>query len=469
MTIQYSDGKVHDATIVIFGITGDLAKRKLLPAIYKLAEKKCNKALIIGIARSDSTAEQILTQAKAFIPKVEDKTWEKLRSSFYYNQTDFNNPEDYIKMKEFIEDKESAHDMPGNRIYYFATPTDAFGTVAENLSKYGIIKKSGKTFSRIVFEKPFGHDLKSAGELNAHINKTFKEEEIYRIDHYLGKELVGNIALIRFTNKFLEPLWNSKNIEHVEIIMIEKMDIEERGKFYDKHGALKDVVQNHVLQLLALTAMEEPKMLTGEYIRAQKAKVLNKTKVTDFILGQYEGYKSEQGVDPKSDTETFAALRLEIDTPRWKGVPFYIKAGKSLDKKNISIHLKFKHTKCLLMTECPEDTNYFDISIQPDEGFSFELNTKIPGEKYRVTPVEMGFKQTNLFENTSEAYEILIEDICKGDQSMFVRNDEIEYSWKIIDTIAKEDNKKIYPYQKGSSGPDEFQKWSTKNHVRWRR
>ena len=461
--------KVNDATIIIFGITGYLAKRKLLPAIYKLKAKKCNRILVIGIARSETTAEQILSQAKEFMPKIEDDTWKKLKDCLYYKSVDFNNNEDYTKMKEFIEDKEKKHNMPGNRVYYFATPTEAFGNVAENLSRYGVIKKSKETFSRIVFEKPFGSDMKSAQELNMHVNKTFKEDQIYRIDHYLGKELIGNIALVRFTNRFLEPLWNSKNIEHVEIIMTENIDIENRGKFYDKNGALKDVVQNHVLQLLALTAMEEPKMLTGEYIRTEKAKVLNNTEVKEYILGQYEGYRNEQGVDSKSDTETFAALKLEINTPRWRGVPFYVKAGKSLDKKNISIHLKFKHTKCLLMAECPADTNYFDIRVQPDEGFSFELNTKIPGEKYRVTPAVMGFSQKNMFENTPEAYEILIEDILNGDQSMFVRNDEIEFSWKIIDAVTKVKDKKVYSYTKGSSGPEEFLKWSAKNHVKWRK
>lgn len=450
---------------IIFGATGDLTKRKLIPAIYKLIkDEKLKKFTLIGVARSDIKIGSILDEARKLIGKVDEEIWNKLVNTAYYVSVDLNGSSNYKKLKEFLEDIESKNKLSRNRLFYLATLPEHFNIITHNLAKSGICKKEKDEWPRVVYEKPFGYNLKSAQKINNCINRIFDEEQIYRIDHYLGKELVGNITLVRFTNSIFEPLWNKKYVENVQIIMKENRGIENRGGYYDKYGALKDVVQNHALQLLALVAMETPTRLGGNFIRDEKAKVLEKVQVKDFLLGQYDGYRNDINIKRNSNTETFAALKLEINNDKWKGVPFYIKAGKNLDEKYTSIYINFKKVDCLLET-CPRDTNRFIIRVEPNEGFALELNSKIQGKNFEVAPVKMDFSHKNLYgPNTPEAYENLLENVIKGDQSLFVRDDEIENAWKVIDKIEKN---KVYFYKKGSKGPSELEEWGVKYKMRW--
>ncbi|MBL4588009.1 glucose-6-phosphate dehydrogenase [Candidatus Babeliales bacterium] len=466
------DALLHDSiTFIIMGASGDLTKRKLIPSIYALLHhKKIKSFAIIGAALTDTTAEEILEKAAGFIPDKKPEIWQQLVDSFSYHKADFYRDSDYQNLHEQIIAIEKEKGLAGNRIFYFATMPEHFAPITNKLAIHGMAKRNGHKqtpWTRVVYEKPFGNNFQSAQAINEQIARVFHEEQVFRIIHYLGKEIVGNIALIRFTNLFFQPLWNNQYIESVEIGINEKIGIEGRGEYYDRNGILKDVVQNHLLQMLALVAMEPPEKLIGESIRDEKAKVLKKTKVESVLLGQYEGYKEENCVNPVSKTATFAALKLSIDNDRWRGVPFFLKTGKSLPKKEAAIHIKFRQSTCLLTENCPVDSNYLTISIEPDEGFFLEINAKKPGLNYAITPVTMNFCHKSLFgPNTTEAYEALLTDVIRGDQSVFVRADEIEHAWKIIGNI---DNSSVpYPYAPGSQGPQELQVWSDKMKIRWR-
>ncbi|MEK6950154.1 MAG: glucose-6-phosphate dehydrogenase [Nanoarchaeota archaeon] len=460
----------NDVTFIILGATGDLAKRKLIPAIYRLVkEQKIGKFALLAVARREMTIDSILESARPFLEEVDTATWNKLKEAAHYEAVDFNVSENFKKLKTALLTLEQGHQLSGNRLFYLATLPENFHFITLNLAKYGLIsprKNKKNSWSRIVYEKPFGYDLASARRINAGIRRVFAEEQVYRIDHYLGKELVGNIALVRFTNRILEPLWNRDHLESVQIILSEKIGLEGRGEYYDRYGALKDVVQSHLLQILALIAMEVPVKLSKDFIRHEKVKVLKRVKVRDVFLGQYRGYQQEEGVVKNSLTETFAALRLEINNPRWRDVPFFLSTGKNLQKKETKVVLKFKMIDCLLLNHCPTDSNYFEIRIEPNEGISLEMNVKVPGEIYNITPVKLDFYHRVVFgPNTPKAYEVLLQHVVEGDQSIFVRNDEIEYSWKIIDKVKKEP---VFSYTPGSNGPPELIAWSKRNGVGWR-
>lgn len=466
---------MYECTFVILGATGDLTKRKLIPAIYKLIEdKKIQNFALIGVAITDTDSSFMLENAKQFIEHINEKTWEKLKNSSYYLKLDFYNFEDYRKLKVTLNDIEKKHSLTGNRLFYLATMPQHFATITNAFAKSDIVNKktpqynAKEAWTRIVYEKPFGYDLKSAKDINKKISKVFNENQIFRIDHYLGKEVIGDIALLRFTNRVFEPLWNKSNIDSVQIIMSEKIGIEGRGSFYDSCGAIKDMIQSHMLQILSLVAMEAPKELSGKYIRDAKAAVLKKVKAESAILGQYDGYKKEPNVAKNSTTETFAALKLKIHNKRWTGVPFYIKTGKYLDKHEVSIHIKFKMVKCLLSKSCPSDSNYLTIRVQPNEGFFLELNSKVVGVPNEIQPVRMDFSYAKTSgPNTPTAYENLLIDVLRGDQSVFVRCDEIELSWKIVENIENLKSK-LYIYKKGSSGPTELELLDYPNNIRWR-
>jgi glucose-6-phosphate 1-dehydrogenase len=349
-----------------------------------------------------------------------------------------------------------------------------FDVLTKNLANHELATPSQtvdnpeqEPWSRLVYEKPFGYDLTSAEQINACIKQAFHENQIFRIDHYLGKELVGNIALLRFTNRILEPLWNNQHIESVQIILSENAGIGTRGGFYDSYGALKDMVQSHMLQILALVAMEAPLLLKADHIRNAKADVLKKVQVASVIRGQYEGYRDEEKVAADSQTETFVALRCTIDNDRWRGVPFYVKTGKFLDKKEASIHIRFKQVPCLLDV-CPSDSNYLTIKINPDEGIYLEINVKVPGVADRVMPVSMDFSHDVMFgPNTPEAYEVLLADVIAHDHSAFVRADEIHYSWKIVEEALSKKGI-LYTYKKGSKGPSALYLLDQEREIRWR-
>lgn len=456
-------------TFIIMGATGDLTKLKLIPAIYKLLKQDpAFHISLIGVARSDVTIDSILNQSKAFITDFDQAVWDRLCRSAQYVRLNFDNLKDFEILRDKIKEVEKQENLSGNRLFYLATLPEHFEAATINLAKVGLVNSQDAKWERVLYEKPFGDGLHSAKKINKTIDKVFLESNVYRMDHYLGKELVGNIALLRFTNRILEPLWNNKNIDSVQIICDENFGIKNRGNYYDKYGAVKDMLQNHILQMLSLVAMESPKFLSGEYLRAEKVKVLKKTKVADILLGQYEGYKREPGVKADSETETFFAAKLLVNNKRWRGVPFYVRAGKNLNKKETVIHIRFKAVDCLLAKSCPADNNYLTIRVEPNEGFSFELNSKSLRKGFEVETVDMDYCHNCIHGvNTPEAYEVLLEQAILGEQALFVRNDEVELAWKIVDRINKK-GVPVYKYPISSSGPTELTEWNNKNNLIWK-
>lgn len=463
---------MNNCTIVIFGMSGDLNKRKLIPSLYKLiADKKIDNFVIIGAAADNLDAHEILERARPFIPDYNESCWQLLKSRTFYQQLNFENKNDYVQLLDFTSSVEQQFNLSGSRIMYCATAAHFFCTITNYVAQVGLAKRcvaDDAIWYRIVYEKPFGNDLNSAQEINNCIAQSFNEHQIYRIDHYLTKEIVSSIALVRFTNCVFEPLWNNRFIDQVQIILSEQVGIESRGAYYDFYGALCDVVQNHILELMALIGMEAPKKLTGNLIRTERARVLEKIKVVDGILGQYDGYRAEEKVAQDSKTETFAALCLMIDNPRWKDVPFYIKTGKCLDKKETVIHIKFKPVECLLTTQCPSESNWLTIEITPEAAFILRLNAKKPGTQDELVPIAMEFCHSCVFgPQTPEAYEVLFEEIMRGEQSISVRFDEIEYAWQVIDHIKKS-HFSLYTYEKQTQGPPELEAFMRKHDMRWR-
>lgn len=383
-----------NCTIIIFGTTGDLARKKLIPALYNLLlNKKLTYCFIVGIGRKQLTATQVLERSRDYINPFDGRIWNKLQRKFYYFRSDFYDQNKFGKLGNLIKSAEREIGLSGNRLFYLATMPEHFDRVVRNIRTYRLAKQKNG-WSRAVFEKPFGENLASVQRLNECVRSVFSEDQIFRIDHYLGKELVQNIAIIRFTNTILEPLWNRNYIDHVQIILSENLGIEERGAYYDKYGALKDVVQNHLLQLLCLVAMEPPSRLNGDYIRDEKMKILRSIEEIcpkNVILGQYKGYREEKGVSADSRTETFAALKLFIQNARWKDIPFYMITGKAMKNKTSSIYIQFREPPCLLPGGiCDFPPNYLVIQIQPEEGFYLQLNGKSPG-KMEVVPLRMNF------------------------------------------------------------------------------
>ncbi len=467
--------KKNDCIFIVLGATGDLTKRKLIPALYNLVEtKKISRFAFLGVSITQTTIANVIEQAKPFVPHGTKKIWNIIEKNAYYYAMDFHDSLAYEDLCRFIKTIEKKHNLPNNRLFYLATMPQHFEVITQNIARCKIVCKANNSttslcgWSRVIYEKPFGYNLTSAKKINRAIARVFDESQIFRIDHYLGKELVANIALVRFTNRILEPLWNRHHIDSIQIVMNETVGVEGRGAFYDNCGALKDVVQNHMLQILSLVAMEAPRQkFTAEYLRNAKANVLSKVKVKSVVLGQYEEYKKEKFVAPNSTTETFAALKVAIDNNRWKGIPFYLKTGKYLNNKETSIHIKFKMVKCLL-DFCPMDSNYLTINIDPDEGFFLELNVKAPGVFNEVVPAKMDFSHKASFgPNTPKAYETLIADAIRGDQFAFVRSDEIIQSWKIIDSILKE-KYPIHEYPKKSTGPEALKKLDNERSISWR-
>lgn len=460
----------HAYIIVIFGASGDLSKRKLLPSLYKFIHKNnITNFCIIGTALDTIAACDILQATKANIQAADDATWQHFSERFFYQRCDFRQKDDYRLLKEYIDTQKRIFNIrKHNTLIYFAVSAHFFCDITQQIAEAGIAtSQTDDTYwTRLVYEKPFGHDLASAQKINDCIATYFNEDQIYRIDHYLTKELVSNIALIRFTNIIFEPLWNNRYIDNVQIILSEDEGIGNRGQYYDHFGALSDVVQNHMLELLALIGMEAPKALYGDYVRDERAKVLAKVSVVDVFYGQYAQYRQEPFVDTDSNTETFAVAYLRINNPRWAGVPFYLKTGKCLNKKETMIHIKFKSVDCLLAS-CSIDANVLTIEISPNANFSLRLNAKKPGEDDVMIPITMEFCHSCIFGNLNDfAYETLLSGVIKGEQSVSVRFDEIEYAWNIIDALKKEQHE-VYGYACGSTGPKELEKFNKKHGIRW--
>jgi len=460
-------------TFIVVGVTGDLAKRRLLPAFYSLLKhgKMPRHWIIVGVALEEKEPSDILAAAREYIEEFDEQIWQTFIDHFWYKKTNFSVHNDVLELAHLITELEQKTGAQiHNRIMYLAIPPQFFAPVTQACAQTNIIKRAEKneqTWCRVVYEKPFGQDRASAHEMNLLISHYLDESQIFRVDHYLAKDIVGTLALVRFTNRVFEPLWNAQNIEWIEIDLRETVCVDGRGFYYDKYGALKDIVQNHLMQIVALLAMEAPCSLSGESIRDQKTCILQKVRPVDGILAQYEGYHGEVGVEKNSKTETFAALKLMIDTPRWEGVPFYVTTGKCLSKKETVITIQFKAVKCLLSSSCPSQGNKLTIRVLPDPGFFLELNVKKPGPLVEVMPITMDFCYECRFGSVKgNTYELVLQEVMTGEQSISVRFDEIEYAWDVIEKI-KSLNLPLYTYKKGTNGPEELKEFAQKNCMRW--
>jgi glucose-6-phosphate 1-dehydrogenase len=482
--------------LVVFGITGDLARKKLLPAVYDLANRgllPTNFALL-GFARRDwgdvEFAELARTAARehARTPWREE-VWERLASSVRFVQGSFDDDNAFDELASALAELEGSHGIGGNAAFYLSIPPAMFPTVLKQMQRTGMADSTPDRWRRVVVEKPFGTDLPSSRELNELVDSVFSAEDVFRIDHYLGKETVQNLLALRFANTLFEPIWNGHHVDSVQITMAEDVGIGGRAGFYDQTGAARDVLQNHLLQLLALTAMEEPVEFSAEEIRTEKLKVLRAVSVpTDLatfaVRGQYEqgwlagqrarGYRQEDGVDPDSTTETYAAVRLGVETRRWAGVPFYVRTGKRLPRRVTEIALSFRRAPHLPFA--PTDTeelghNQLVIRVQPDEGVTLKFGSKVPGSVMEVRDVAMDFLYGEQFTEASpEAYERLLLDVLLGDATLFPRNAEVEASWAVIDPLEQFwAGTEPHPYRAGEWGPRAAEEMLAAEGRQWRR
>ncbi len=483
------------SVIVIFGATGDLAKRKLFPSLYNLYCKGelAEDFAVVGVARRKLSNEEFRSRVHDAVIDTacmdKDDKHKEFSSHFFYQPFDVTKSESYQDLKALTESLDTKFNIPGNRIFYMAMAPEFFGTIALNLDAEGLIQREG--WNRLVIEKPFGHNFSSAQKLNDEIRQVFTEDEIYRIDHYLGKEMVQNIEAIRFANALFEPLWNNRYISNIQITSSETVGVENRGGYYEKSGALRDMVQNHMLQMVSLLAMEPPASLSTEEIRSEKVKVLRALRAVTpeevskyFIRGQYKegemnnspvpGYREEENVDEESNTETFVGAKLMIDNFRWAGVPFYIRSGKRMESKSTKIVIEFKDMPMNLYKEQSGKLgpNLLVIHIQPEEGMTLHLNAKDTGDMRKTTPIQLNFnnKQENYI-NSPEAYERLLHDVMRGDATNFTRWDEVALSWKFIDPIsvawANEKEPAFPNYASGSMGPKASDDLLEKDGFHW--
>jgi glucose-6-phosphate 1-dehydrogenase len=468
--------------VVIFGASGDLTKRKLLPALFHLEQQGLlpEDFAVVGVARRDLSAtfgpdmqEGIL---KGGGVDAGDSKLKPFMERIRYFQTNFDDDEGFEHLKTFLGDLDSELGTKGNRLFYLAVAPEYFADIAERLAKHGMTQATEKDqWINVIIEKPFGVDLQSARKLNDEINKVLGENQIFRIDHYLGKETVQNILVFRFGNGIFEPVWNRNFIDHVEITAAESIGIEGRGPFYEQAGALRDVLQNHVMEVLSFVAMEPPDSFESEAVRTEKLKVwraIDPIPVEDAVRGQYAagsvdgqqviGYRQEERVNPQSATETFAAMKLNIENWRWAGVPFYIRAGKRLAKRVTEVTVTFKQAPLHLFKTNSSDTtvcpNVLKIRIQPDEGISLVFGAKVPGPTTNVRPVEMHFSYADAFgKSTANGYERLLLDAMLGDGTLFAHRDGVEATWALMTPILdawKANPPKDFPnYEAGSWGP----------------
>ena len=488
-------------SIVIFGATGDLTHRKLIPALYNLAAdgELPPAVVIIGFARRPKNDDDFRKEMEEAVRKfsrqaVRDEIWKTFSQSLFYHQSEFGDEAGYKSLGERLEKTDNERGTRGNRLFYFAAGPDQFETILKNLKTAGLNRAKEGSWARVIIEKPFGSDLASARELNRIVNDAFDESQTYRIDHFLGKETAQNILVLRFANAIFEPLWNTRYIDHLEITAAETLGVEARAGYYEKAGALRDMVQNHLLQLLCLVAMEAPTDLRADSIRDEKVKVVRALRriigpevAKSVVRAQYTegaiggqpvpGYRQEKGVDPKSMTETYVALRINIDNWRWADVPVYMRVGKRLPKSATEISVHFKKAPAVLFNKetVKIDQNVLVIRIQPDEGISLRMLAKIPGTSLRIEPVKMDFHYGTSFGKASpEAYERLLLDAMSGDATLFARRDEVEEAWTFIDPIeeawhAKNDAPELYFYPAGSWGPEAADDLLARDGRAWRR
>jgi len=494
---------IDPCILVIYGATGDLTARKLFPAIYNLAREGQlpSQFAVVGFARREKTHEQFRSEMKEAVNKfsrvkpVDETIWKNFEQQIFYHRSEFHEEEGYRSLETFLKELDGRFGTKGNRVFYLSTQPSFFTTIAENLHKTGLVYDSSTTedkYSRVIIEKPFGNDLNSALALQKELLQFLSEEQIYRIDHYLGKETVQNLLVFRFANSLFESLWNNRYIDHVQITVGEEIGIGRRGAFFEEAGLLRDIVQNHMMQLLSLVAMEPPVSLEANAIRDEKVKVLQALRPftsedykTSIVRGQYGagfvggepaiGYREEEKVDPKSNIETFVALRLFIDNWRWHDVPFYLRGGKRLPKRATEIAISFKLPPGVLFQEEDKkhEPNVLAIRIQPDEGTALKINCKVPGPASPIQPVKMDFRYGSYFGmSPPEAYERLILDCMMGDSTLFAREDEVFNSWTLL-TPVLEHWKSIEPdcfpnYQAGTWGPDLAEEMMAHDGRKWR-
>lgn len=490
------DRRPDPCSVVIFGGTGDLARRKLVPALYNQALEGTlpPESVLIGIARQNGSDQELRALWRAAVDKhsrqkpIREDVWERFAGDVLAVQGELDDPALYERLREALERAESQGGSAGNRLFYFAVPASLFPVILRQLSNAGLVysqasTRDGGPWSRVVIEKPFGHDLQSARELNRLALSVLAEEQIYRIDHYLGKETVQNILVVRFGNAIFEPLFNRNHIDHVEITMAESIGVEGRGRFYEETGVVRDIVQNHLLQVLAMCTMEPPVSFDADEIRNMKSQVLRSLRkippdeIRDFVVrGQYQGYREERGVAEDSCTPTYVALRAFIDNWRWQGVPFYLRAGKALAARKTEICFHFKSIPfCLFGDEnvCQlVPSNVLRLQIQPNEGIAMKVASKIPGEGLSVGSVELDFHYAEVFDKEPpEAYERLLIDCMRGDATLFARKDEVESSWEFVMPILEQWKEAAFTsvpsYALGSAGPQEAASMLAEHGHRW--
>jgi glucose-6-phosphate 1-dehydrogenase len=474
-------------TIVIFGASGDLTKRKLVPALFSLFRKGRlpEKLKIVGYGRSHLSSDDFRALFENIPEKgdckglPERKKWEDFIGRFYYCQGLYSEEADIRRLEAFLSEIET--DLT-NRLYYFAIPPGSMTDIVENLGKCGMTGENNG-WRRVVAEKPFGHDLESARKLNKALHNILHESQIYRIDHYLGKETVQNVLVFRFGNTIFEPVWNRNHIDHVQITIAEEVDVGHRAGYYDKAGALRDMFQNHMLQMLSLVAMEPPASFNADAIRNEKAKLFSAIRPitadmveSETVRGQYEGYSKTPGVDPSSSTETYAAIRIYIDNWRWNGVPFYLRSGKALKNKSSEILIQFREPPHFMFPFAPDKkitANYLSLCVQPNEGIHLRFEAKVPDTSAETRSVNMSFYYDDSFGSCAvpDAYERLLLDAVVGDASLFTRSDGIEASWKFIDEIIRGWETRGAPpvavYKPGSWGPVEADDFLSRDGRKW--
>ena len=488
--------------VVIFGASGDLAKRKLLPALYRLVQERLLPAefAIVGLARTEMSSDEFRVRMKEAVEefseakRVDEDAWNSFAQGLHYLTADINNPEDYDKLAQILAQVDTGRGTQGNRLFYLSVAPKFYAAAVKQLGEHELAKPKDKSWVRVIVEKPFGTDLESARELNRELLQHLDEQQIYRIDHYLGKETVQNLLVFRFANGIFEPLWNRQYIDHVQLTNAETVGVEGRGGYYETAGVVRDMIQNHVFQVLSLVAMEPPVSLASEAVRDEKIKVMEAARAftparvrAECMRGQYgagsiagqavSGYRQEMDVAPDSTTETFAMLTMYFDNWRWAGVPFYLRSGKRLPKRVTEIAIQFKAAPLPLFGEAMEQMtpNQLIIRIQPDEGITLRFAAKVPGQVTNIRDVNMDFRYGASFGvQLAEAYERLLLDCILGDSTLYARKDMTERGWEIVMPILNEwaatKEKVNFPnYEAGTWGPKESHDLIERDGRRWRR